>query len=89
MSAKEALAIPLVRLNSADALGPQSSEPSHRMRAHKIVAQIGGADRGGRLPPKSDLVEIRQLSPDMRKTSPYGVQWEAVIVLLPAKPLRR
>src|SRR5215510_3800328 len=56
------------------------------MRPCKIVTQIGGADRGGRLPPKSDLIEIRQLGPGMRKTSPYGVQREAAIVLLAAKP---
>src|SRR5438128_695444 len=59
------------------------------MRPCKIVAQIGGANRGGRLPPKSDLVEIRQLGPDMRNTSPCGVQREAPIVLLAAKPFLR
>src|SRR2546421_9330067 len=59
------------------------------MRACKIVAQIGGANRGGRLPPKSDLVDIRQLGPDMRKTSPYSVHWEAPIVLLAAEPFLR
>jgi hypothetical protein len=39
------------------------------------------------LPPKSNLIEIRQLNSDMRKTSPYGVQREGAIVLLAAKPL--
>src|SRR5467141_4552283 len=40
MSAEEALAIPLVLLNSTDGLSPQSSPPSHRMRARKKVTQI-------------------------------------------------
>ena len=57
------------------------------MRARKIVAQIGRAGRGRRLPPKSDLVETRKLSPDVCKTSPYGVQREAAIVLLAAESL--
>src|SRR5262245_41342268 len=87
MSAEEAFAIPLVLLNSADTLRPQSFPPSHRVRARKIVAQIDFAGRGRRLPSKRDLVEIRQLSPDMCKTSPYGVQGEGAIVLLAAKPL--
>src|SRR6516162_5394654 len=87
MSTEEAFAIPLVLLNSADALRPQSLPPSHRVRARKIVAQIDCAGRGRRLPPKRHLVEMRQLSPDMCKTSSYGVQREGAIVLLAAKPL--
>src|SRR5215831_12244970 len=87
MSAEEAFAIPLVLLNSPDGLRPHSSPPSHRMCARKIVAQIGGSDRAGRLPPKSGLVEIRQFGPDMRKASRYAVQRESAIVLLVAKPL--
>src|SRR5262249_57868385 len=89
MSAEEAFAIPLVLFNSADALRPQSLPPSHRVRARKIVAQIDCAGRGRRLPPKRHLVKVRQLSPDMCKTSPYGVQREGAVVLLAAKPLLR
>jgi hypothetical protein len=89
MSAEKAFAVPLIFLNPADALSPQSRSPSHRVRARKIVAQIGGASGGELLPPESYLIEIRQLSPGMRKTSPYGVQREAAIMLLSTEPLLR
>src|SRR5690242_6704578 len=87
MSTEEAFANPLVLLDSADALRPQSCPPSRRMRTRHKVAQISGANRGRWLPPKSNLIEVRQLSPDMRKTSRYGMQREGTIVLLAAKPL--
>src|ERR1700730_3944921 len=89
VSAEEALAIPLVILNSTDALRPQNPPPSDRVRARKEVTHIGGAHSGGRLPPKSNLIEIGQLGPGMRKRSPYGQQRESAIVLLPAKSLLR
>jgi hypothetical protein len=89
MSAEEAFTILLIFLNAADALSPQSRAQSHRVRACKIVAQVGGASGGELLPPESYLIEVRQLSPGMRKTSPYGVQRETAIVLLSAEPLLR
>src|SRR5438876_11662830 len=87
MSAEEAFAIASILLNSTDSLRPQSFPQSHRVRTCKIVAQIERACRSGRLPSKRNLIEIRQLSPDVCKTSPYGVQREGAIVLLTAKPL--
>jgi hypothetical protein len=74
MSAEEAFAILLILLNPADALNPQSRAQSHRVHACKIVAQVGGASGGELLPSESYLIEVHQLSPGMRKTSPYGVQ---------------
>src|SRR5262249_55312378 len=82
VSVEEPLPISLVFLNSTDALRSQNPPPSHGVGARKEVTHIGGADSGSLLPPESDLVEIRQLDLGMRKTSPYGVQREAAIVLL-------
>jgi hypothetical protein len=89
VSAEEALAIPLVLLNSTNALRPQNSPPPHRVRICKKVAHIGRAGCGRRLPPKRDFIEVHQLGPGMRKTSLYGEQREAAIVLLAAKSLLR
>jgi hypothetical protein len=89
MSVKEAFAIPLILLNSADGLRPQNPPPSHGMGARKKVTHVGGANGGGVLPPESYLVDIRELHPCMRETGAYGEQREAAIVLLAAEPLLR
>jgi len=80
MSAKEAFAILPIRLNSPIALLLQSRPPTYRIRACEIATQISIANGGELLPPESDLVEIRQLDPGMRKTGPYRVQREASII---------
>src|SRR5262249_33735808 len=89
MAAEEAFAILLVLLDSTDTLRPQHSPPPHWVRACKKVAHIGRAGCRGRLPSKSDFIEVHQLGPGIRKTSLYGEQREAAIVLLAAKSLLR
>src|SRR5262249_49805862 len=71
-------------LLDAGKIGPLQKQP----RINQI-SPVGDTNKASELAARWDLVEIRQLSPDMRKTSAYGAQQEADIVLLPAKPLLR